>query len=180
MKKSILALALALFCAPLFAVCPLDADVAAQEPNGQNRVSRREARQAEYEKGIDDLILSGNYRFKPDNFRKEPAGMLQYIRNQACEITMSGSSLEIFLPYYTGSVAPYRLIMLNTTTNNIRDYSAVKDDDSWIITFQARLFAQDDYDFKIIVTPKTGHAELTLSVPFGITMTYNGYIMNRE
>ncbi len=169
MKKIIIMLTAALICTSAFAQ-----NLAAE------RAARRQARQTEYENGIDALIASGNYRFKPDSYRLEQTGPLQYIRNGASELTIMNNYCEVLLPYYQGEVPPYRLFMLNTATKEMEGYSTKKTADGWHITFEAPLYAGDDYEFDLTVVSKTGHAELTLSVPFGVTVTYSGAIMNPE
>lgn len=142
----------------------------------RERLARRKARQAAYERFIDSTILSHNFRFIPTMFNYEPAGSSHFISNPNVEISYRGDWADINLPYYRGYTPPYRLGMINTVITQLTDYTTVQTDDGWVITFDSWLYSANDYTFTLTVYSKTGGAQLELSSTAYPTTSYWGSI----
>ncbi|MBR2400649.1 MAG: DUF4251 domain-containing protein [Tidjanibacter sp.] len=143
----------------------------------RERIARRKARQAAYERFIDSTILSHNYRFVPTMFNAEPAGSSNIITNPNIELAIYNDWADIHLPVYQGFTPPYRLVIINTTITNLADFTTVQTDDGWTISFDSWLYSSNDYTFTLDVYSKTGGATLTLSSTFYPTTTYWGSIV---
>lgn len=142
----------------------------------RERIERRKARQAEYERFIDSTILSHNFRFIPTMFNVEPAGSSHLITNPNVEISYRGDWADINLPYYRGYVPPYRLGMINTVITQLTDFTTIQTNDGWTVTFDSWLYSANDYTFTLTVYSKTGGAQLELSSTAYPTTSYWGSI----
>ena len=158
------------------AVAPQERERELSEKHRQ-RIERREARQAAYEHFLDSTILSHNYRFIPASFNVEPAGGMQMISNPQCELAIYSGYADIFLPYYTGFVSPYRLNLINSIITVLNGYTAIQTDNGWTITFNSWLYSANDYTFTLYVNSKSGSAQLNLSSSFYPSTSYWGSIM---
>lgn len=143
----------------------------------QERIAKREARQAAFEHQMDSTILSHNYRFIPTMFAMEPAGSSHIVTNPSVELAIYSDWADIHLPIYQGFTPPYRLIMVNTSITNLADFTTVETDNGWTISFDSWLYSANDYTFTLEVYSKTGGATLSVSSSFYPTTTYWGSIM---
>ena len=143
----------------------------------QERIARRAARQAEYERTIDSIVLAHSYRFIPQSMQVEPAGNMHYINNGAFELLVQPDFTDINLPYLRGLMPPYKMVVLNTVVNSVEGYTAVQTDNGWEVTFSSWLYEPNNYNFALSITSTTGNAQLTISNTFYSTVTYWGQVM---
>lgn len=146
-------------------------------PHHQERIARRTARQAEYERSIDSIVLARSYRFIPQSMQVEPAGNMHFINNGAFELLVQPDYTDINLPYLRGLMPPYKMVVLNTVVNFVENYTAVQTDNGWEITFSSWLYEPNNYNFALSITSTTGNAQLTISNTFYSTVTYWGQVM---
>ena len=142
----------------------------------RERIARRKARQAAYERFVDSTILSHNFRFIPTMFNVEPAGSSHFITNPNVELTYRGDWADVCLPYYRGFVPPYRLDLFNTVVTQLNNFTTIQTDNGWTVTFDSWMYSANDYTFTLTVSSKTGGAQLELSSTAYPTTTYWGSI----
>ena len=145
-------------------------------PEHMQRVEKREARRAEYEKYIDSLIISGSYQFDPSSFQLMPAGMMHNIYNPVYELEIYPSYIDVYLPFFTGITPPYALRTINYVTYDKQKYTAVQTDNGWTITFSSNLYSPNTYKFKFEVYVVSGQAVLNITNNFGVGTIYYGSI----
>jgi hypothetical protein len=145
-------------------------------PKQLERIARRKERQEAFEHHIDSTILSHNYRFVPTMFNVEPAGSSHIITNPNVELAIYGDWADVHLPIYQGFTPPYRVILVNSATTNLGDFTTVETDNGWTISFSSWLYTANDYTFTLEVYSKTGGATLTIASDFSPTTTYWGSI----
>lgn len=142
----------------------------------EQRAERRAARIAEYERYIDSIILSKNYEFNPQSIQMQPAGQMRFLSNAIYTMTLWDGQLDICMPYYVGYVPPYRYVLLNTGVPSVEDYTAVRTEDGWHITFKTTLYASSDYTFSLEVNHRYGGATLTIDNLWYNPVQYTGTI----
>ena len=142
----------------------------------QERIARRKARQAAYERFVDSTILSHNFRFIPTMFNVEPAGSSHFITNPNVELSYRGDWADVCLPYYRGFVPPYRLDLFKTVVTQLNNFTTIQTDNGWTVTFDSWMYSANDYTFTLTVYSKTGGAQLELSSTAYPTTTYWGSI----
>lgn len=153
------------------------APTAQQNEKREARIARRAARQAQYERFLDSVIVSHNYRFIPTSMQVEPAGSPHMINNALSELAVYTDYADINLPYLRGIMPPYRLVIINNVITNLNNYTAIQTDDGWTITFSSWLYSANNYDFKLNIYSKSGSAQLYISSTFYSTVSYWGSIM---
>lgn len=161
-------------------VLPAEATQQSQEQlsdRHKERIARRAARQAEYERTIDSIVLAHSYRFIPQTMQVEPAGNMHTINNGAFELLVQPDYTDINLPYMRGIMPPYTMTVLNTIVNSVQGYTAVQTDNGWEITFSSWLYEPNTYNFALSITSTTGNAQLTISNTFYSTVTYWGQLL---
>ena len=146
-------------------------------PKHLERIEKRKARQAAYERFMDSTILSHNYRFVPTMFNVEPAGGSNIITNPNIELSIYSDWADVHLPIYQGFTPPYRIVMVNTSITNLSDFATVQTDNGWTISFDSWLYSSNDYTFTLEVYSKTGGATLSVSSSFYPTTSYWGSVM---
>lgn len=142
----------------------------------QERIARRKARQAAYERYIDSTVLSHNFVFSPSLFNVEPAGSSHLISNPNAELAIHSDWADICLPYYKGFVPPYRLAVVNTIITLMDGYTTVQTKDGWTVTFNSWLYTGNEYTFTLDIYSATGSAQLQMSSNFYPTTSYWGSI----
>lgn len=146
-------------------------------PKHLERIEKRKARQAAYERFMDSTILSHNYRFVPTMFNVEPAGGSNIITNPNIELAIYSDWADVHLPIYQGFTPPYRIVIINTSITNLADFATVQTDNGWTISFDSWLYSSNDYTFTLEVYSKTGGATLSVSSSFYPTTSYWGSVM---
>lgn len=142
----------------------------------QQRAERRAARIAEYERYIDSVILSKNYEFNPQSIQMQPAGQMRFLSNAIYTMTLWDGQLDICMPYYVGYVPPYRYVLLNTGVPSVEDYTAIRTEEGWHITFRTTLYASSTYSFSLEVNHRYGGATLTIDNLWYNPVQYTGTI----
>lgn len=142
----------------------------------RERIAKRKARQAAYERFIDSTVLSHNFIFYPSMFNVEPAGGSHLISNPNAELAIYSDWADICLPYYRGFTPPYRLSVVNTVITTLNGYTTIQTDDGWTVTFDSWLYSGNEYTFTLNIYSSTGGAQLQMSSNFYPTTTYWGSI----
>ncbi len=150
---------------------------AEQQAKHEARVKRRAERMANYERHIDSVILSHNYRFVPLTMQQLPAGMMRNLQNPSYEIIVWNEAVDVCIPYLKGYTPPYYPVVFNYVLPSVMGYTAEQTNDGWHITFKSTMFTATDYTFALDVYSRYGGATLTLSSPFYNSVQYTGNIM---
>ena len=77
------------------------------------RQQRRAERLANYEKFIDSLVLSRDFRFVPQTMQQLPAGVLRTIYNPSYEVAVWDGSVDVCMPFLKGYTPPYYPVVFN-------------------------------------------------------------------
>lgn len=141
----------------------------------QERVEHRAARMAALEQQIDSLVLSHNFEFNPQTLQIQPAGQMQMFANANFTTTIWHGTLDVCLPYYIGSVPPYRYVVLNQVVPYLKNYLTVEMDYGWRVSFNATLEDGIDYTFTYEIYSHGG-ATLSISNSWYSTVQYTGTI----
>ena len=141
----------------------------------EERAARRAARLAEEKRIIDSLVVSQNFQFNPQTMQQMPAGQMFFLSNINYTFTLWRGAMDICLPYIAGITPPYRRVLLNTGTKNLRNYKSVQTDNGWIVSFNAVLYAEIDYTFTFEINQESG-ATLTISNEWYNDVQYVGTI----
>jgi hypothetical protein len=142
----------------------------------EERAERRAKLLAEDAKLIDSIVLSHNFEFNPQSIQMQPAGQMRFLSNAVYTMTLWDGQLDICMPYYVGYVPPYRYVLLNTGVPSVEDYSAVRTEEGWHITFKTTLYASSDYTFSLDVNHRYGGATLTIDNLWYNPVQYTGSI----
>lgn len=147
--------------------------------NGKHleRLQRRDARYAASVKFVDSLVLSRDFSFDPISFQREPAGSVMTIYNPIFKLGIYPDFTDIHLPYSKGITPPYYTAVFNYTISYVEGYTAIQDNDGWVISFSSTLFTANNYTFSLKIYSATREAVLSLSSDFYGTTTYNGTIL---
>ncbi|MBO5717385.1 MAG: DUF4251 domain-containing protein [Alistipes sp.] len=151
-----------------------------QEERLRKQEARREQRArrlAEYERHIDSIVQSRNFRFMPQTMQQLPAGMMRNLTNPTFELTVLGSEVDVCLPFLKGYTPPYYPVVFNYVLTSVQGYNAVKSSEGWHITFHSTMYSSSDYTFTLEIYSKYGGATLTLSSPFYNSVQYTGNIL---
>lgn len=146
-----------------------------QSTTHAERVARRAARLEELAKTIDSIVLSHDFEFNPQTVQIMPAGQMKFLSNVLYTLTVWRGSVDVCLPYYTGIVPPYRLVMLNTSTPDMRNFVTQQTEDGWIVSFTSNLYATIDYTFTFDIH-RYGGATLTITNTWYNPVQYTGTI----
>jgi hypothetical protein len=146
-------------------------------PEQQARIERRAARLAEYERHIDSLITSHNFRFIPQTMQQLPAGMMRNLNSAMYEVTVGSQAVDVCIPYLKGYVPPYYPVIFNYVLPSVMGYNAEKSNNGWHITFKTTMFSATEYTFLFEISPHYGDAMLTISSPYYNSVQYTGNIV---
>ena len=114
------------------AVLLFSVTAAAQNPRREARLQERYERHQAAMRSMDSLVLSRDFRFMPNTVQLMPAGRMNYITNIRYSIDVyPNGSVEFFLPFIYGAVAPYNMVLLNYLSARVADYTAVQTDQGW-------------------------------------------------
>lgn len=161
----------------------LDAQSDGQASKKAMRTAQQEARQqrraerlANYEKYVDSLVLSHNYRFVPQTMQQLPAGAMRNLVNPEYEIIVWSDAVDVCIPYLKGYTPPYYPVIFNYVVPNVTGYTAEQTNDGWHVTFSSTLFSSTDYTFAFEIYSRYGGATLTISSPFYNSVQYTGNV----
>lgn len=143
----------------------------------QARIEKRAARLAEYERHIDSLVLSHNFKFIPQTMQQLPAGMMRNLMSPMYEVTVWSQAVDVCIPFLKGYVPPYYPVVFNYVVPSVMGYTAEKSNNGWHISFKTTLFSATDYTFLFEISPHYGDAVLTISSPFYNSVQYTGNIV---
>ena len=143
----------------------------------QARIERRAARLAEYEKQLDSIVMSHNYKFIPQTMQQLPAGMMRNLQSPIYEITVWSQAVDVCIPFLKGYVPPYYPVVFNYVLPTVTGYTAEKSSNGWHITFKSTMFSATEYTFLFEISPHYGDVVLTLSSPFYNSVQYTGNIV---
>lgn len=143
----------------------------------QARQQRRAERLAAYERHLDSLILSHNYRFVPQTMQQLPAGAMRNLVNPNYEIVVWSTAVDVCMPFLKGYVPPYYPVVFNYVLPSVEGYVAEQTHDGWNITFRSTMFSGTDYTFNFEVNSHYGGALLTISSPFYNSVQYTGNLL---
>ena len=152
-------------------------DKAARKAQQEARQQRRAERLAAYERHIDSIVLSHNYRFVPQTMQQLPAGMMRNLQNPSYEIIVWNDAVDVCLPFLKGYTPPYYPVEFNYVVPNVMGYTAEQTDYGWHVTFESTLFSTTNYTFSFDIYSRYGGATLTLSSPFYNSVQYTGNLV---
>ncbi len=141
------------------------------------RQQRRAERLAQYERHIDSIVLSHNYRFVPQTMQQLPAGMMRNLQNPNYEIIVWESAVDVCIPFLKGYTPPYYPVVFNYVLPSVMGYTAEQTDYGWHVTFESTMFSTTNYTFSFDIYSRYGGATLTLSSPFYNSVQYTGNVM---
>lgn len=150
----------------------------AEHSAAQNaRQQRRTERLAEYERYVDSLVMSHNYRFMPRTMQQLPAGIMRNLANPAYEVMVQSGEVDVCIPFLKGYTPPYYPVVFNYVLPQVLGYSAEQTSDGWNVTFSTTMYSTTDYTFNLEIYSRYGGAMLTISSPFYNSVQYTGNIM---
>ncbi len=149
----------------------------ARNEKQEARRQRRAERLAAYERHIDSLVESRNFRFMPQTMQQLPAGMMRNLINPNYELTVMDGVVDVCLPFLKGYTPPYYPVVFNYILSSVQGYEAVKSNEGWHITFRSTMYTASEYTFTLEIYSRYGGATLTLSTPFYNSMQYSGNVV---
>lgn len=141
------------------------------------RQQRRAERLAEYEKFIDSLVLSHDFRFVPQTMQQLPAGVLRTIYNPSYEVAVWNNSVDVCMPFLKGYTPPYYPVVFNYVLPSVDNYITEQTAHGWVVSFSSNMFSANEYKFTFEISSHYGGAQLTISSPFYNSMQYSGNIL---
>ena len=150
--------------------------MAQREANHEARQQRRAERLAEYEKFLDSLILSHNFRFVPQNMQQLPAGQIRPIINPSYEVAVWSDAVDVCIPFIKGYTPPYYPVVFNYVLPSVSNYTAEQTSHGWNISFSTTMYSATDYKFLLEISYHYGGAVLTISSPFYNSVQYSGNV----
>lgn len=140
------------------------------------RRQKRADKLAQYEKFVDSLVLSHNYRFVPQTMQQLPAGIMRNLMNPSYDITVWSDAVDVCIPYLKGYTPPYYPVVFNYVLPSVEGYTVEQISDGWHVTFQSTMYSATTYTFSFEIYSRYGGATLTLSSPFYNSVQYTGNI----
>lgn len=141
------------------------------------RQQRRAERLAAYERHIDSIVLSHNFRFVPQTMQQLPAGMMRNLQNPNYEIIVWDNAVDVCIPFLKGYTPPYYPVIFNYVLPNVMGYTAEQTNNGWQVTFESTIFSTTNYTFTFEIYSHYGGAMLTISSPFYNSVQYTGNVM---
>ncbi len=142
----------------------------------QERQQRRAERLAAYEKYVDSLVLSRNFRFVPQTMQQMPAGMMRNLVNPNYEVAFWDTEVDVCIPYLKGYTPPYYPVVFNYVLTSVEHLTTEQTNDGWHLTFSTSMFSATTYTFSMEIYSRYGGATLSISNPFYNTVQYTGNI----
>jgi hypothetical protein len=149
---------------------------AQREANHEARQQRRAERLAQYEKYLDSLILSHNFRFVPQNMQQLPAGQIRPILNPSYEVAVWSDAVDVCIPFIKGYTPPYYPVVFNYVLPSVANYTTEQTPHGWNVSFSSSMYSATDYKFLLEISYHYGGAQLTISSPFYNSVQYSGNV----
>lgn len=161
-----------------YAFINADSDTSPERKAQQEaRQQRRAERLAAYERHIDSIVLSHNFRFVPQTMQQLPAGMMRNLQNPNYEIIVWDNAVDVCIPFLKGYTPPYYPVIFNYVLPNVMGYTAEQTNNGWQVTFESTMFSTTNYTFTFEIYSHYGGAMLTISSPFYNSVQYTGNVM---
>lgn len=161
-----------------YAYVNADSDTSPErKANQEARQQRRAERLAAYERHIDSIVLSHNFKFVPQTMQQLPAGMMRNLQNPSYEIIVWDNAVDVCIPFLKGYTPPYYPVVFNYVVPNVMGYTAEQTNDGWQVTFESTMFSTTNYTFTFEIYSHYGGAMLTISSPFYNSVQYTGNVM---
>ena len=129
------------------------------------RQQRRAERLAAYERHIDSIVLSHNFRFVPQTMQQLPAGMMRNLQNPNYEIIVWDNAVDVCIPFLKGYTPPYYPVIFNYVLPNVMGYTAEQTNNGWQVTFESTMFSTTNYTFTFeIYSPYHRHFIIACSI----------------
>lgn len=161
-----------------YAFVNADSDTSPERKAQQEaRQQRRAERLAAYERHIDSIVLSHNFRFVPQTMQQLPAGMMRNLQNPNYEIIVWDNAVDVCIPFLKGYTPPYYPVIFNYVLPNVMGYTAEQTNNGWQVTFESTMFSTTNYTFTFEIYSHYGGAMLTISSPFYNSVQYTGNVM---
>lgn len=179
MKRILLsALAMGVILMAGYAFINAESDTSPERKAQQEaRQQRRAERLAAYERHIDSIVLSHNFRFVPQTMQQLPAGMMRNLQNPNYEIIVWDNAVDVCIPFLKGYTPPYYPVIFNYVLPNVMGYTAEQTNNGWQVTFESTMFSTTNYTFTFEIYSHYGGAMLTISSPFYNSVQYTGNVM---
>ena len=149
-----------------------------REQRHKAREQRRAERLAAYERFVDSIVLSRNFKFLPSSVQQEPAGPTRMLYNPNYELAVWDTEVDVCLPYIKGVTPPYYFVLLNYTLPSVSKYITEQTRDGWNVSFSTSLFSATDYNFSLDIYSSSGSATLTIASTWYPDVQYNGSIIS--
>ncbi|MFI3258946.1 MAG: DUF4251 domain-containing protein [Rikenellaceae bacterium] len=178
MKRSTFILSSLLIVAVCFVVIG-DKSAPSANPKSERRElreARRAEQQAAMEREIDSIVLARAFIFRPQTAQVEPAGRMLMLSNPNFEVRIWDGAADIFIPYISGPIPPYRHTIINYTITRLDGYTAIQTENGWRITFSSGLYTASRFNFDFEINSKFGSTTLTLSNTMNNEVSYSGMI----
>lgn len=183
MKRTLLIVNLVILLVAIGYAVSSDAQTSKNSSNDAARTAKQEARQQRraerleaYEKYVDSLVMSHNFRFEPQTMQQMPAGITRTLVNPHYEVTIWDQAVDVCIPFLKGYVPPYYPVVFNYVLPRVEGYTAEQTHDGWNVTFKTTMFSASDYTFNFEIYSRYGGATLTISSPFYNSVQYTGNI----
>lgn len=183
MKRSVIIIALLMLFVGVGIALRGEAQPDADATKSAQRTAQQEARQqrraerlAAYERYVDSLVMSHNFRFVPQTMQQMPAGMMRNLVNPHYEVAIWDRAVDVCIPFLKGYVPPYYPVVFNYVLPSVEGYAAEQTNDGWNVTFRTTMFSASDYTFNFEIYSRYGGATLTISSPFYNSVQYTGSI----
>ncbi len=142
-----------------------------ESTRNMDRTERRAYRAKVYAAQIDSLVQSRNYLFFPVSMQEIPGGLVRSVFADYFYFGMFVDHVEVHLPTERG-ITQY-VEILNFDSMSVRNYQAAQVQWGWSVSFNVAN-GDDLYHVDLAVSTATGETVLTLILPAGVTMRYNG------
>ena len=184
MKRTISFIAICAMLISLAIAYSSEAQSDTKQKSDAQRTAQHEARQqkraerlAAYQRHIDSLVLSHNFKFMPQTMQQLPAGIMRNLTNPNYEVTVWSDAVYVCIPFLKGYTPPYYPVVFNYVLPSVQNYYAEQTNDGWNVTFKSTMFSATDYTFNFEIYSHYGGAMLTISSPFYNSVQYTGNII---
>lgn len=137
------------------------------------RAAQRAARQEQMTQQLTSALQNHNFTFSASQVSTPIGGMPQTLNQWNNYVEVYPESIQVSLPYITGSVdlAPLRI---EFTTTQFTFWEDMNNGSQWTVVFQTETGANVKYVFHLNYDTNSGLATLTLVPNSGNTLTYTG------
>lgn len=142
-------------------------------PSKEARAAQRAARQEQMTQQLTAALQNHNFTFAASQVSSPVGGMSQVLNQWNNYVEVYPESIQVSLPYITGSIdlAPLRI---EFTTTQFTFWEDMNNGSQWTVVFQAQAGDNTKYVFHLNYDVNSGLATLTLVPNMGSTLTYTG------